>query len=387
MAHYTEEYQVLRNIGVGANARIEKVRHRKWGYIRAIKILSATIQGGEDDKAYKTFVEECGLLLKIGNGGNNHIVRIYQPRLFDQEAVVEMDYIEGCTLTEYIAKEKLLPLPEVLRFISEIGGALVYRFLMDRKADGLRPDPEDGSKVLIDESKEKELIHKYGIIHNDLHSSNIMRRSYDGSYVLLDFGISIQGDVAVKKSSRGDGDPEYKAPEKWDDESLITSQSDIYSFGVLMYEALAGSVPFVYSREKFSSDMAANSFIYEQHKEARPDPIYARRAKVWEELHPGVPYEKDYPDWLEEMIMKCLSKDPDDRYVNAKEFMKDFEAHMKEVRPASAPTAGDEAFRAERASLREEIERLKTALEELRERTEMAESNYAHAKEFIKKNN
>lgn len=417
MAHYTEDYQVLRNIGTGANARIEKVRHRKWGYIRAIKILSASIKGGEEDKAFQTFVQECGVLLKIGNGGNNHIVRIYQPHLYDQDAVVEMDYIEGCTLTEYIQQEKFLPIEEVYRFIREIGGALaychvdIYHFLMDRKEDQLMPDPEDGSKVMIDDAKRKELIHKYGIIHNDLHSSNIMRRSYDGSYILLDFGISIQGDVAVKKSSRGEGDPEYKAPEKWDDESRITTQSDVYSFGILMYEALAGSVPFAYSREEFSSEMSAINHIYEQHKLATPDPIEGRRAAAWALRNPDKPYKRDFPAWLEKIILKCLSKNPADRYENARELINDFEEHLKkESASAPAPAATDTEtslnpvlFRArfqgeidrlrsqaatlesENAALREELTKVRGEADDLREEVAVLGSNYSHAKQYIQK--
>ena len=125
MASINDEYEKLMLIGQGSFASIWKVRHRKYGYIRTLKILNTPVQD-ENDRAYQQFVKECTVLLNIGNGANYNIVHIYQPRLIDNRAVVEMDFIDGETLDQYLRRNKFMPIDEVLRFIGDIGGALAY---------------------------------------------------------------------------------------------------------------------------------------------------------------------------------------------------------------------------------------------------------------------
>ena len=86
---------------------------------------------------------------------------------------------------------------------------------MDKDEDNLQDDPEDGRKVLLDNKTKQRLINKYRVIHNDIHSGNIIRRE-DGSYVLLDFGLAIEGDSVVRSSRRKNGAPEFKAFEAAD---------------------------------------------------------------------------------------------------------------------------------------------------------------------------
>mgnify|MGYP000387073114 FL=1 len=212
---------------------------------------------------------------------------------------------------------------EFWKFAKGIVGAVgychadLYRFLMDPDEDELEPDPEDGSKFIITPEKEKELQAKYCVNHNDLHSNNIMRRFYDGRYILLDFGLAIQGDRCVKSSSRADGAYEYSSPEKLDGKE-ITAASDVYSLGILLYEILTGRVPFVMGH---GNGMADISRIYDQQLHETPAPIGPLRQKVFEETHPGEKYIRDYPEGLDEVIMKCLEKRPEDRYKNAKEML------------------------------------------------------------------
>ena len=327
-----EEYQSLRLLGQGAFATIYKVRHKQLGYVRAIKVSKAAVED-ENDKAYQAFLKECRVLLGLGNGCHPNIVRVYQPRLSGGQALVEMDYIDGVTLADYIAKVRFVHMDEVWRFIHEIVGALaychadIYQFEMSAAEDHLQRDPEDASRFLIDDAKRKELIDKYGVIHNDLHSNNVMRCHYDGRFVLLDFGLSIQEGHAVKSSSRADGAPEYKAPEKWE-EGAITSQTDIYSLGVLMYEILAGRVPFVYDM-KITNEMKRLNDIYHGHMEEQPPAIEPLRREAFAAVNPDGKYERDYPSWLEDVILKCLAKKPEDRYVNARELLDDIERHIK----------------------------------------------------------
>ena len=326
---FLENYEKLRLIGKGAFATIWKVRHKDLEYIRAIKVLNEMVEN-KNDKAYQTFLKECRVLLKIGNGCHPNIVRIYQPDLIENKALVEMDYVEGYTLNEYISKNGgYLPMEEIDRFIRNIVGALaychsdIYRFLMNPSEDHLTPDPVDARRYIIDEEKKQELIKKYQVNHNDLHSNNIMRRDYDGCYILLDFGLAIQDGHAVKSSSRRDGALEYSAPEKWNN-GEITCQTDIYSLGVLLFEVMTGRVPFPMEVEKYSNDTECLNALYHNHLEKDPPEIEPLRKKVFEDTHPDEVYIKDYPDWLEDMIKKCLAKNPVDRYVDAKAVLEDY---------------------------------------------------------------
>lgn len=329
---FYKKYFKLEHIGRGANAHVYKVKHATLGHIRAIKILNDYIED-ENDSSYQSFLKECKTLLKIGNGNHPNIVRIYGPDLIENHAIVEMDYIKGVTLDNYIKEKRFIVYDEIETFIHDIVGALaythrdIYRFLMTPEEDNLDLDPNDGKKYLIPKEKEKELVNKYGIVHNDLHSNNVMRCDYDGRFVLLDFGLSKQNGVYVKSSCKSDGSPEYKAPEKYDSED-ITPSSDVYSLGVLLYEVLTGRPPFVLDIGiDGKPSYAALNKICKQHKEENPPSIYLLRKEAFESVVPGAVYEQDYPKWLEIIIMKCLSKSPKDRYTDARELLDDINRH------------------------------------------------------------
>lgn len=320
---FLEEYTLLDELGQGGEAEVFKVRHNKLGYVRAIRVLKGTIARGEDDITYQKFLEECKLLLRLGNGNNPNIVHIYQPKLKAQRAFVEMDFVEGKDLYHYLEeKRSFVEIKEVLRLLSDIGSALaychedIYKFCMDRDEDNLQDDPMDGSKVLLDNKTIERLINTYRVIHNDIHSKNIIRRE-DGSYVLLDFGFSIDGDKVIRSSLCEKGVPEFKAPEKWE-KNTPTTQSDIYSFGIVLYEYIAGRVPFLLDKNN-SNYFEAVHLLGRAHKEQQPPSIFELRKAAFEHSHPGETYEKDYPEWLEMLIMKCLSKSTKDRFKNGKE--------------------------------------------------------------------
>jgi serine/threonine protein kinase len=322
---FLEEYTLLDELGQGGFATVYKVRHNELGYIRALRVMNAVIARGTEDKTYQRFIDECRLLMRIGNGNHPNIIHICRTLLKEQRAAVEMDFVDGCDLTKYVAKcGGFVPSDDVVRLLEDMSSALaychedIYRFCMDRVTDDLQDDPEDGSKVLIDEQTRARLIQKYRVIHNDIHSDNIIRRE-DGSHVLLDFGLAIQGENVVRSSRRSDGAPEFKAPEKWDGDPELTTQSDIYSLGIVLYEYLTGRVPFPLSPEDAGSAKAIY-LLGEAHKTKVPDSIYELRKAAFEKANPGKEYDNpDYPLWLEEVIMKCLEKNPQDRFLNGKE--------------------------------------------------------------------
>ena len=354
---FLEEYTLLCELGKGGFATVYKVRHNELGYIRAVRVLNDTIQN-KSDKAYQNFLRECKLLLVLGNGNHRGIVHIYKPDFLDNRAIVEMDYVDGQDLLHYLADNKyFLPIDEVIRMVSEMSSALaychvdIYKFRMDRDADGLRPDPMDGSKLLIDEATRQKLIDKYKVIHNDIHSRNIMRRE-NGDFVLLDFGLAIEGDeVGVSSSRRNAGALEYISPEKWDDSSVLTTQSDIYSFGVVMYEYLTGRVPFKMEKNSYTAQTKLLEKVMGQ-----PVPsIFEMRKASYESKFPDKFYTKDYPDWLETAILKCLEKEPDNRFHDGKELYDFVHDHIEEDRQSAGL---NKELEKERDSLKNENEKL-----------------------------
>ena len=352
---FLEDYTLLEELGQGAFATVYKVRHNKLGYIRAVRVLNKVISQGESDPSYQKFLEECILLLRLGNGNHPNIVHIYQPLLKDQHAVVEMDYVDGQNLYSYMDSHgSFVEIDEVMSLLKDIGGALaychedIYEYCMDRDVDQLQTDPNDGSKVLIDDSTKHRLIQKYQVVHNDLHPGNIMRKR-NGGYILLDFGLAIEGNTVVRSSRKKNGVPEYKSPEKWRNESHISTQSDIYSFGVILYTFLAGRPPFMLDSQNQNSFEAEHQ-LYNAHINERPPAIYTYRKEAFEMAHPGQTYEKDYPDWLEALILKCLEKKEEDRFQSGRAlmaFVEENEERWKTTAPVGTVAEEKEAHKKE----------------------------------------
>ena len=374
---FLQEYTMLDELGKGGFATVYKVRHNELGYIRAIRVLNETIVDASSP-TYQKFLRECKVLLRLGNGSHPNIVHIYQPRLLENKALVEMDYVDGQDIMHYLKQnQNFVPVEEVVRMALQMSSALaychedIYRFCMDREVDNLRDDPDDGSKVLMDEKIRQRLIAKYKIIHNDIHSGNIMRRE-DGNFVLLDFGLAINGEEVVRSSRHANGAPEFKAPEKWDDESILTEQSDIYSFGVVMFEYLAGRVPFPYDK-KISNKTEAEYLLNKAHKNVLPPPIEDLRRVVFERNNEGKKYTKDYPQWLEDVILKCLQKNPADRFKNGKELF-------------GAVTAGiKQTTNSETDFLKQSVDKLKQERDNLQQRLRQQGDNLQNAQNELHK--
>lgn len=316
------EYERLSSSDSGSNGTVHKVRHLEQGYIRAIKILNGFVENKESPK-YKSFLKEYKRLALLGNCSHPNIVGVHKADLKDNSAFYEMDYIDGTPLANYIADNKFLPLDEVLRFCRDFLSAMAYchvdvaEYLLNREIDNVPTDPKDGTKVQIDDATRERLVAKYGIIHNDIHSSNIMRNRYDGRYILLDFGISLQGGVAVRESGLKEGALAYSAPEKIRD-TIVSFRSDVYSIGVVLFEVLAGRVPFP-SKDQNDKEYSSKYMLDFHASSPIPSIFELRKAAFKSVFGDSEEYQKDYPDWLEQIIRKCLAKNPEERFANAKE--------------------------------------------------------------------
>jgi CRP-like cAMP-binding protein len=155
-------------------------------------------------------------------------------------------------------------------------------------------------------------VHATGVIHRDVKPSNVLLRA-DGHPVLTDFGLSaaladLASEHRLTPSNVLVGTADYLAPEQIAG-TAIDGRADLYALGVVLYELLAGYVPF-----------------------AGRDPLETLRAHV-EEPPPPLPFE--VPPTARAIVERALRKDPDERYRSAPELAKALDAALGELRPES----------------------------------------------------
>lgn len=335
-----EGYKILGSGGGGSFAKVYKVRHIESGCVRAIRELKDTIVAKNEEELkkstiYKNFRRETEVLLKLGSGSHPHIERINTFGTFQDPhnpsehiAYWERNYIQGGNLRDYLDKNgNFVTIEEVIRLTKQISSALAYChedaycFLMNPEEDNL-PDGCLVGDIVDDEEKRKGLIDKYKVIHNDIHLKNILRRT-DGNFLLIDFGMAVEGKDNPTPGRIHGGAAITRAPELWSDDSKTkpNEQTDIYSLGVVLYTWLAGEYPFPDDEKLMDAH---------RHTILTPTDLELTRKKHYEEKYQGQTCKRDYPQWLEDVILKCLKKDPKERFRNGKELYEYVLAHCNE---------------------------------------------------------
>jgi serine/threonine protein kinase len=357
---WSGSFERLKLLGSGAAATVYKARHNQTGHIRAIRYINTHITADNPKKA-KSIMEEVKILLRLGNGHNPHVVRAFSFDIVANQPVIELEYIRGIDLDDLIVLKagkirsepgvtRCLPVEDVLNLLRDMSSALSY-IHHDLPAYCLDPDT-DG------QMSEQAIIKKYCTIHNDIHTKNIMRRD-TGEYVLLDFGLSLEGSEVTPRSSRGGkGVPEFMAPEKFDSEAL-TTEADIYGLGVVLFECLTGRVPYPEkTRDPISRDMSMHA---KHAKLPLPDLWELRQAKLKEM---GLPHQhSDIPVWLDRLVQKCLAKLPKDRFLDGYTLRKEVLKHIEEEAENNLAKQVEQALADERTHSKKEIESVKKRLQ------------------------
>jgi eukaryotic-like serine/threonine-protein kinase len=267
------KYELLERLGRGGMGEVWKAHDTGLRRYVAIKLLHADLQANPDFVTH--FMREAQFVASLQHP---NIIQIHDFELTDTQgssvkAFMVMDYIEGGTLADYIAKtvRKGLfpPAAEIVSFFTTIGLALDYA-------------------------------HHKGMIHRDIKPENILLDRSTGSGkapgvpILTDFGIArLQGTSDSTLTRAWIGTPRYLSPEQAESHS-IDKRSDLYSLGIVLYEILTGITPF----------RGDNPFaIMMQHVHEQPPPP----ALINSNVTPA----------LSAVVLRSIAKDPAARYPSA----------------------------------------------------------------------
>ncbi|MBK9373891.1 MAG: TonB family protein [Holophagales bacterium] len=285
-------YQLLEKIAAGGMAEVYRARMRgEEGFEKIVAIKRILPHMADNDDFITMFIDEAKLAAQLTH---NNIIHIYDLGKEDAYHYIAMEYVEGKDLRSILktASEKGYPLPvELALFIaSKVANALDYA----HRRMGL-----DG----------KEL----NLVHRDVSPQNVLI-SFEGDIKLCDFGIA-KAATKVQQTQAGalKGKLQYMSPEQaWG--KKVDRRTDIFSLGIVLFEMLAGE-------RLFSGD--TDLTILEQVRDARSEPPSLKNP--------------DVPKKVDQIVLKALAKNPQDRYQNASEMEKDINSVLYSFQPAPGP--------------------------------------------------
>lgn len=250
-------YERIEEIGRGGMGTVYRARDQVLGREVALKILNSHFK--HDEKIVETFLREAKSLAAL-----NHlnIVTIFDAGIEEGNYYISMEFIDGKTVRELLKKKGFFRLGTTLALSKQVLKALAYA-------------------------------HSKKVIHRDITTNNMMLTETK-VVKLMDFGLARVVNQLHSEQSIIGGTPYFMSPEQVEG-APIDHRTDIYSFGVCLFEMLTGRVPFPME----------NPGYHHLHS-APPDP---RSLK------------SDLPSTVAEIILKCLEKKPEDRYQSADELL------------------------------------------------------------------
>ncbi|HBV63395.1 MAG TPA: hypothetical protein DEF45_10280 [Rhodopirellula sp.] len=264
------DYQLLEEIGRGGMGAIFRARQISLNRIVAVKvILQGQFTTMNDVRRFHAEAESAAVLRHEG------IVPIYASGEYEGNPYFSMQFIEGNTLANLIAS-KAMNDRTAARLLSSIADAVAYA-------------------------------HSKGIIHRDLKPSNILINKH-GAPIITDFGLAKRTDTDPNLTGTGQiiGTPNYMSPEQASGlNHLISTRSDIYSLGAILYAMCAGKPPF---------DAGTIIETLKQVTTELPAPMQRAKHRV----------DRD----LETIAFKCLDKNPSCRYQSASELKEDLHRYL-----------------------------------------------------------
>jgi beta-lactam-binding protein with PASTA domain/predicted Ser/Thr protein kinase len=268
-------YRVLGRLGVGGMATVYLAEDSSLGRKVALKVMAERY--AEDGEFVERFRREAQAAARLNHP---NIIAVYDRGEADGRPYIAMEYLQGRTLKQIIQKEGPLPPERAVAIAMQILAGLRYA-------------------------------HEHGVVHRDVKPHNVLVGD-DGRIKVTDFGIAHAGDPQMTEVGSIVGTAQYLSPEQARGRS-VGPQTDIYSLGVVLYEMLAGRVPF-----EGDSSVA----IAMQHVSDEPPPLRS--------LAP------DVPETLALVVAHAMLKDPAQRYGSADEFAADLDRVRRGLVPAAA---------------------------------------------------
>jgi serine/threonine-protein kinase len=284
------KYHLLEMIGEGGMGQVWRVRHVELDSLRALKLIKPEI--AKNAEGWKRFRREARVMDRLGQHPNS--VAIYDFKRVQSMAYIEMAFVRGQSLDKLLKEngDRPMPLPWIVSVLRQLCSVLQVAHSFVDESTG-RPKP---------------------IVHRDLKPSNLMlvdNRPEGQNLKVLDFGIAKMVDDKAAEDERTMeltgasvflGTAGYASPEQIRGDKEIDGRSDLYSTGVMLYQFLTGELPFHGSRMAM---LAA-------HMMRAPGPMTETSTKP------------DVPSAIEQVVLRCLAKDPDDRYQTAAELFDAF---------------------------------------------------------------
>ncbi len=264
-------YDVRRVIGKGAFATVWEAEHLESGRMVALKLIRVDLA---TEQVFSRFAREIEVMKRMDHP---NVAHVYDAEINSKLGYIAMDLVVGRTLQSHIRRRKPKPL-EIIKMAASV-------------CDGLQH------------------AHDHGVVHRDLKPSNIMVDG-DDQPKILDFGLckSMFGSTSVDDSAESVdglliGSPLFMAPEQAQGKNdEVDPRSDIYSLGVTIYMTLLRRHPVVVTTDDRSAAI----------KEAASGTV-----ELPTKLNPN------FSKTLEQILLKSLAHDPNDRYASASEFAED----------------------------------------------------------------
>ncbi|OJH34087.1 serine/threonine-protein kinase [Cystobacter ferrugineus] len=285
------KYKVEALIGEGGMGKVYRARQEALDKLVVLKVLRRSLLN--DERTVARFKREAKAASRLNHPNSISILDFGQAE--DGALFIAMEFVPGQDLHTVLSKEGPLSEPRIVRIVGQVLSAL-----------------NDA--------------HGAGVIHRDLKPENIMveqRRNEPDCVKVLDFGIAKIQDggnddgPALTRTGFVCGTPEYMSPEQARGSSL-DHRSDLYAVGVILYQLVTGRLP-------FESDTAVGFAT----KHLTEEPVAPSRRRPDVRVSPG----------MERLIMRALSKSPDDRPQDAEAFRAELLAVVQERERRNAPSS------------------------------------------------
>ena len=277
-------YRIMEQLGQGGMATVFKAYHPALDRYVAIKALHPAFK--EDPNFLARFQREAKVVARLEH---SNIVPIYDYAEHEGRPYLVMKYVEGETLKARMTRGPL-DRDEILAILDAVGAALIYA-------------------------------HRQGILHRDVKPSNVLLAK-DGGIYLADFGLAriTQAGESTLSADSMLGTPQYISPEQALGKRELDEGTDIYSFGVLLYEMVVGRTP-------FNADT----------------PYAIIHDHIYSPLPRPSSINSEVPETVERVLFKALAKERSDRYPDVHSFTTAFrEALQQDVKLAATQEASVE---------------------------------------------